>query len=436
MVRVRETARGSAAAAHGIMPGDALVSVNGNEIRDVLDYSFFMTERHVELKLLRGAEEYSVVIDKEEYSDIGLMFGTYLMDAKRRCSNQCVFCFVDQNPCGMRESVYFKDDDERLSFLQGNYITLTNLSKREIERIKQMRISPINVSVHATDPEVRIKMMKNRNAGNVLELIAGLCEAGITVNAQIVLCRGYNDGAQLEKTLSDLSALFPGVASVAVVPCGLTDHREGLAELTPFDRESSLEALGIIERFAKNQLEATGHRLFFASDEFYLSAGRPLPAPEEYEGYPQLDNGVGMLVSLSEEFTRALGRRKKRPIARTVSVATGTAAAGTIRSLCDAACAKFEGLKVNVYEIKNTFFGERITVAGLVTGSDISSQLRSRELGEELLFPRTMLRADGDLFLDGYTPERLSDELGVKVTAVDDDGAGLLKALIGAAKKG
>lgn len=415
----------------GIKAGDRIVSFNGNALADMLDYQFWLTEKHLHVEYI-GADGQTrfADIEKEQYEDIGLEFTTYLIDKKRSCCNRCIFCFVDQNPPGMRESIYFKDDDERLSFLQGNYITLTNLTRRELDRIKQMHLSPINVSVHTTNPQLRVKMMGNKNAGKVLELLREICAAGITVNAQIVLCRNWNDGKELLRTLTDLAGLFPAVESVAVVPSGLTKYRDSLAALTPFDKASSLEALALITGFAEKQLAATGHRFVFASDEFYLTAGVPLPDSSSYEDFMQLDNGVGMLTLHSQEFNLAL-RRKRKCTPRCVSIATGSAAYNHISELCKAASDKFPALDIKTYRIKNEFYGDSITVSGLLTGQDIARQLAGKPLGSELLFPACALRAGGDLFLDGYTPRRLSQELGVSVRPVGNGGKELLDALMG-----
>ncbi|HPE95412.1 MAG TPA: DUF512 domain-containing protein [Bacillota bacterium] len=425
------TEKNSYADKAGIKAGDRIVAFNGNALADVLDYQFWLSEEHLRVEYL-GADgrTHFADIEKEQYEDIGLEFKTYLIDKKRSCCNRCIFCFVDQNPPGMRESIYFKDDDERLSFLQGNYITLTNLTRREVDRIKQMHISPINVSVHTTDPELRVKMMGNKNAGKVLELLREICVAGITVNAQIVLCRNWNDGDELLRTLTDLAGLFPAVESVAVVPSGLTKHRNSLAVLTPFDKASSLETLALINSFAEKHLAATGHRFVFASDEFFLTAGVPLPDPASYENFMQLDNGVGMLTLHSQEFSRAL-RRKRKCTPRSVSIATGSAAYAHISELCKAASDKFPALDIKVYCIKNEFYGESITVSGLLTGQDIAHRLAGKPLGSELLFPACALRAGGDLFLDGYTPQRLSQELKVSVRPVGNNGKELLDALMG-----
>ncbi len=434
MVTITSVLPGSHAHHAGILPGDTLDTINGEEIRDVLDYRFYLTAATVRVTCRRHGEAYTVLINKGEYDDIGLEFETPLMDKKHTCRNACVFCFIDQLPGGMRDSLYFKDDDDRLSFLHGNYVTLTNLAKEDIARIIKMHISPVNISVHTTNPELRVRMMKNKHAGEVLSYLPMLAEANIRLCTQIVLCKGLNDRAELDRTMRDLAALSPSLLSCAIVPVGLTRHREGLYPLEPFTPEECAEVVRQVEDFAAMCLEKHGSRLFFASDEFYLRAGLPLPSEEEYEGYPQIENGVGMLTSLESEFDFALedpALPASLPTPRTVSIATGLAAADHIRALADRLMARVSGLTVQVFPIVNHFFGERITVAGLLTGRDVAEQLTGHDLGEELLFPASMLRADGDIFLDDMTPEELSRRIGVPVRPSPNDGEALLGAMLG-----
>ena len=430
----------SRAARAGVREGDWLLEINGHPIRDVLDYRFRLAEEKITLKLHRGPDILETTIRKGIYDDIGLEFGTPLMDKKRRCENGCLFCFIDQNPPGMRETIYFKDDDSRLSFLHGNYVTLTNLREEDIDRIIEMHISPVNVSVHSTNPELRVKMMKNKRAGIVLDYMDRLAQAGITLRGQIVLCRGLNDGEELERTMRDLSRLWPSMDSVSVVPAGLTAHRHGLYPLEPFTSEECGEVIRQIDRFnaafgRTHTAEDGGPaRLFFASDEFYVKSGVPLPPDEFYGDYLQIDNGVGMLSSLIHEFRAALSLYENEECAsvrRTVSVATGEAAFGTISMLAEEARKRCPGLDVRVHAVKNRFFGGEVTVTGLLTGQDIAGQLAGRELGEALYLSRTTLRAEGDLFLDGMTPEELSETLGVPVYFVENDGGALCDALTG-----
>ena len=435
MVTVTEVAPHSRAARAGIVGGDVLTHINGHEICDVLDYRFYLAEREVTLSVLRQGEALSFHIRKGEYDDVGLEFKTPLMDEKQRCKNACVFCFIDQLPKGMRESLYFKDDDSRLSFLHGNYITLTNLTDKDVDRILLMRFSPINVSIHTTNPTLRVKMMKNKRAGEVLSYLDRLAAGGTTLRGQIVLCRGLNDGAELDRTLRDLSRYYPALDSVSVVPAGLTDHREGLYPLTSFSPEEARAVVKQVESFARAHKEKTGSRLFFLADEFYLKAGLPLPREAEYEGYPQIENGVGMITSMETEFLEELAYRAEagetHPVSRTVSLATGFAAYGAMCELARRAEEAYRGLRVLVYPIENRYFGKEITVSGLLTGRDMAEQLQGRELGDELLFPPNALRAEGDLFLCGMTPEELSEKIGAPARPGGGDGAALLDALLG-----
>jgi putative radical SAM enzyme (TIGR03279 family) len=422
---------GSPAARCGIAKGHQLERINGHTIADVLDYRFYMTEKSLRLDLLDEAgNAYSLPLRKGEYDDLGLVFDTYLMDSEKSCRNHCCFCFIDQMPPGLRQSLYFKDDDARLGFLFGNYVTLTNLDDEDIDRLITMRISPINVSVHTTNPELRVRMMKNPRAGEVLAYLPRLCEAGIQVNAQLVLCPGLNDGAELERSLRDLARLGPHLQSVSVVPVGLTKHRAGLSPLRLFDEKEAAAVLDIVNRHGEQRLAETGNRTFFAADEFYLKAKIPLPADSFYEDYYQLENGVGMTTLLAHEFEQALELTPPAPIRRRVTLATGTAAAPLMKHLAAKAMGRFPGLSVEVAAIENHFFGESITVAGLVTGGDLIAQLRGRDLGDEVLFPAAMLRRDGDKFLDDVAVEDVAEALSVPVTPVEVDGFALLAALL------
>ena len=370
---------------------------------------------------MRDNSAYCLELEKDEYEDIGLEFETPLMDKKKTCKNKCIFCFIDQMPCGMRETLYFKDDDERLSFLHGNYVTLTNLEDRDIDRIIEMHLSPVNISVHTTDPELRVKMMKNKRAGEVLDYIPRLAAAGIEVNAQIVLCKGYNDGENLKRTLNDLSAITPKLNSVSVVPAGLTDHRDGLCPLEPFSANELSEYIKIINSYGDKMKEKYGERTFFASDEFYLSSGTDLPDEEFYEGYPQLENGVGMCTLFITDAFCALGaitpRDARKLSKRTVSIATGFAAYPIMAEFAKKIMKKCPKLKINVYPIENKTFGKNITVTGLLTGRDIYEGLKDKELGDDLYIPANSLReVEGD-FLCGMHPSELAAALGVNITA-------------------
>ncbi len=420
----------------GIREGDVLLTINGYKINDVLDYRFRLAEETVVLSLHRGPDIVEVKIKKDTYDDIGLEFGTPLMDKKHRCENGCIFCFIDQNPKGMRESIYFKDDDSRLAFLHGNYITLTNLSEEDIDRIIEMHISPVNVSVHTTNPELRVQMMKNKRAGKVLSYLEKLKEAGITLRGQIVLCRGINDGGELERSMKDLSAYYPAMDSVSVVPAGLTAHREGLYKLEPFTAEECAAVIRQVEAFneAFGQ-EHGGARMFYASDEFYVKSGTPLPEDEYYGEYTQIENGVGLLTSFEHEFDFFLDtvEEDELPESREISVATGEAAYGFMKGLVEKLEERCPGLRCHLYSVKNEFFGGEVTVTGLLTGRDLLGQLKGKPLGETLYLSGTTLRAEGDLFLCGMTPEELGEGLGVKIAFVDNDGAAFCETLLGLA---
>jgi len=418
----------SHAARKRIRPGWQLLSLNSHEIGDVLDYQFYLTEEKLQLRLFDGATTRLVTIHKEETEDIGLEFETYLMDEQRSCRNKCIFCFIDQLPPGMRDTLYFKDDDSRLSFLFGNYITLTNLSERDVERIIAMHISPINVSVHTTDPELRCKMMNNRFAGERLSLLRRLADAGIDLQCQLVLVPGWNDGEALEKSLCDLAALTPALKGVAAVPVGLTRYREGLTPLRLFTPAECAAVIDCMEAAAEKQLAETGNRLFYPSDEFFLRAGRSLPDAAYYGEFGQLENGVGMCALLKEQFMQALTSCDESAAGSHLILATGRLVAPLLQELVDEAEKKWHNLKVTVYPIRNDFFGETITVSGLVTGQDIVAQLTGIA-ADRLLFPDNMLRREGDRFLDDMTPEELSEKLGIPVLAVGCDGADLVDAL-------
>lgn len=431
MVKICAVDEGSFAAKKRILAGDELLAINGHEIADVLDYRFYLTERRVVLLLSRDGKEYKVKIRKGEYEDIGLSFETPLMDGKHTCRNKCIFCFIDQMPKGYRDTLYFKDDDSRLSFLQGSYVTLTNMTDADIDRIIKMRLSPIRVSVHTTNPALRVEMMKNPRAGEVLSYLPKLAEAGITISAQIVLCRGVNDGEELVRSMHDLAALYPSLDSVSIVPAGLTKCREGLYPLAPFTSEECRSVVRTVEDFSAKCKAAYGAYLFHASDEFYLKAGLPLPTEEHYEGYLQIENGVGMLTSFENEFCDALEDAPALVSPRHVTVATGRAAYPLLSKLSSLLTEKEPRLTVTVEVIENEFFGPEITVAGLLTGEDYCKALAGRPLGDALLISRTSLRAEGDLFLCGMSKDKLSDKLGIPVVAVENDGAAFLYALLG-----
>lgn len=421
----------SIAAKKKIVAGDRLISINGHEIEDVLDYRFYLFEPRLTLVLQTAAGKTRTVrIRKPEGEDIGLEFETYLMDRQRTCRNNCIFCFIDQMPPDMRETLYFKDDDSRLSFLFGNYITLTNLSEHEVERILEMHISPINISVHTTNPELRCRMMNNRFAGDTLSLLHRFANAGIHMDCQLVICPEWNDGDELLRSMRDLAALAPAVESVAVVPVGLTKYREGLTPLRPFTEQESADILDMVTCFGDEQYEKTGNRLIYPADEWYVQACRPIPEEAFYGEMSQLENGVGLVALLRSQFADALaGCDTKSAVGTDTVLATGVAAAPILTDLLKTAASSIENINARVIAVKNDFFGEHITVAGLVTGGDLRRQLQG-VLCERIIIPNCMLRHEGDRFLDDVTPDELAAELGVKVEVVSTDGNALFEALM------
>ena len=423
---------GSLAERAGMVKGDTLISINGHDITDVLDFRFFETNTHLTVVFEKpDGRRLEERIIKAQYGSLGLEFETYLMDKQRSCRNKCVFCFIDQMPKGMRETLYFKDDDARLSFLFGNYITLTNIDDREIDRIIEMHISPVNISVHTMNPKLRCEMMQNRFAGDVLRYVKRLAENNIKLNCQIVLCPGLNDGEELEYTLSEMYALGESLQSVACVPVGLTRYREGLYPLQPFNRETAGAAVDILERWGERFLRERGQRTVFPSDEFYLIAQRELPPYEFYEDFPQIENGVGMLRDFEEEFLWALEEVPGRAMRRRVTIPTGTAAYPFLNKVFDALLVKFPGLEINLIPVKNDFFGGTVDVTGLLTGQDVLRRLQEEDLGEEVLIPSNMLMADADIFLDDMTVGMLSEKLGVPVRRMKKDAAGELSDMLG-----
>lgn len=426
-VTVTAVTAGSPCARKGIQAGDTLLKINGHEIVDGLDYRYYATEDTLQMAFRSGDGTRTRVITVS--GEPGLEFATYLMDEQHRCRNNCVFCFIDQMPKGLRDSLYFKDDDSRLSFLFGNYITLTNLTEREVQRMIDMHISPVNVSVHTTNPELRCRMMGNRFAGKSLELLPRFAQAGLSLNCQLVLCPGWNDKAELERSLRDLAKLLPALSSVAAVPVGLTKYREGLTPLRLFTKDEAAAVIDTMTAFGDRLLRETGERIVYPSDEFYLLAERPLPPPAFYGDYPQLENGVGTLTLLKDEFYDALDMCDTDPCAKKTLIATGTAAAPFLRELIAAAKTRWKTLDVTVMPVVNRFFGETITVAGLVTGGDLIDQLRGTA-ADRLLIPDVMLRHEGDCFLDDVTLAEVENALGMPVIPVTSSGHALLEALM------
>ena len=419
----------------GIKAGDILVAINGNEIIDVLDYRFYQNEKNPSVEIIRKNKNRVIRVKKKEEQELGLEFCDYLMDEKRSCKNKCIFCFIDQLPPNMRETLYFKDDDSRLSFLFGNYITLTNLTEHEISRIIKLHISPVNISVHTTNPELRCEMMNNRFAGDTLSIIKRFDDAGIKMNFQLVLVPGYNDGQELERSLKELSE-YKNALSIASVPVGLTRFREGLTEIEPFCEQTAKAVIEITEKIAASNLEKYGEPRVFAADEFYLKAKMAMPKPEDYGEYNQLDNGVGMWSLFEKEAHEALQSLSSPENPRRVSAVTGVAAEPLIKATVDKATIKWDNLDADVYSIKNEFFGEQITVAGLVTGQDIINQLKNKKIAKEILIPSNMLRFEGDLFLDNVSVEQVEEELGVKVTVTGVGGYDFVEALRGGENNG
>ena len=430
-VIIKEVEKKSPAAKAGIKAGDTLISLNNNIIMDVLDYRFYQNDENIIAEIINAKNKVKKVkIKKGEFDEIGLEFDTYLMDEKRSCKNKCIFCFIDQLPKGLRNSLYFKDDDSRLSFLFGNYITLTNITEHEIDRIIKMHISPINISVHTTNPELRVKMMTNKNAGKVLQVMRRFNDAGIKMNSQLVLCPGINDGDELRRSLEDLLDL-PNMECVAAVPVGITKHREGLANLSSYNKDTANQVLDIIDEYAQKSVQKYGNRRIYCSDEFYLLAERKIPDARFYGDFLLLENGVGLWSLLRSEVQDALSSITPADCNRHISIATGVAAYSLIRGIADLCEQIYSGLKCDVYAIKNNFFGEKITVAGLVTATDIYEQLKSVDLGDTLLIPSSMLRSEGDMFLDSITVEELSGKLNINIKPIDCNGYDLVDGILG-----
>ena len=433
-VRITSVEPGSPARRARIHKGDTLISINGNAITDVLDYRFYMTDEHLEILLCDQEKKLrTVVVEKDEYDDLGLEFETYLMDRQMGCKNACIFCFVDQTPPGMRKSLYFKDDDTRMSFLFGNYTTLTNLKEGDIQRIIKMHISPINISIQTMNPALRVQMMKNPFAGESLKFVRMLTEGGIKINTQIVLCPGYNDGEQLEYSLSELAKLGPNVQSIAVVPVGLTRYREKLTPLRGFFPQEAVEVVKTMERWGEYFCKEYGTRTAYASDEFYILAGKDVPPYEFYEDFAQLENGVGMMTLMQHDFAQALkeAQLEQSPAAHRCTIATGQLAYPMMQDFAERVQQAFPQVQVQVKKIRNDFWGPTITVAGLITGQDLLAQLEGLDLGSELLIPANMLRHEQDRFLDDLTLEQVQETLGVPVLPVENDAFELLARMLG-----
>jgi len=429
-VKIFDVTTGSHADKAGIKKGETLLSINSNEIVDVLDYRFYQVNRKLTLEVEDEDKNVRTIeMTKGEYEEIGLEFETYLMDKQHSCRNKCIFCFIDQLPKGMRESLYFKDDDSRLSFLFGNYITLTNITEHEIDRIIKMHISPINVSVHTTNPELRCKMMNNRFAGDTLKYLKRFADAGITLNCQIVSCPGINDGDELVRTLTDLENL--GVNMTAIVPVGLTRYRENLYPLVPYNKETAGQTIDIIEKMGDECVKKHGRRIFFPGDEFYLLAEREIPSPEFYEDFSALEDGIGMIAYLTDDVGWKLEELDAdESLCHKVTIACGEGVFPYMKRIVSMINEKFPNITINTRAIKNNFFGGGVNVSGLVTGGDLIDQLRGDDLGDRLIITSSMLRFENDLFLDDVSTDDVERELGVTLVPVNNNGNDLVEAVI------
>ncbi len=429
-VKIFDVTTGSHADKAGIKKGETLLSINSNEIVDVLDYRFYQVNRKLTLEVADEDKNVRTIeMTKGEYEEIGLEFETYLMDKQHSCRNKCIFCFIDQLPKGMRESLYFKDDDSRLSFLFGNYITLTNITEHEIDRIIKMHISPINVSVHTTNPELRCKMMNNRFAGDTLKYLKRFADAGITLNCQIVSCPGINDGDELVRTLTDLENL--GVNMTAIVPVGLTRYRENLYPLVPYNKETAGQTIDRIEKMGDECVKKHGRRIFFPGDEFYLLAEREIPSPEFYEDFSALEDGIGMIAYLTDDVGWKLEELDAdESLCHKVTIACGEGVFPYMKRIMSMINEKFPNITINTRAIKNNFFGGGVNVSGLVTGGDLIDQLRDDDLGDRLIIPSSMLRFENDLFLDDVSTDDVERELGVTLVPVNNNGNDLVEAVI------
>ncbi|MEN2776442.1 radical SAM protein [Acetivibrio clariflavus] len=449
IIPVKNILPGSIAEEAGIEAGDIILSINGEKIRDIFDYQFLITNENLMVEILKqDGEVWEIEIEKDEYEDLGIEFENMMLDDAKSCNNKCIFCFIDQLPKGMRDTLYFKDDDSRLSFFMGNYVTLTNMSFDDIDRIIKYKMSPINVSVHTTNPDLRVFMLKNKKAGDVVTKIKRLIDGGIEVNCQIVLCRDINDEEELDRTINELGYLYPGVKSISVVPVGITKYRDGLTSLEPYDSESSLKVINQVEAWQKKFKEQFGSRVVYIADEFYIMAGKDIPDYEEYEDFPQIENGVGLIAQLKKEFEEALEQLdsefecegKKHNTAkdsslkkemRNISIATGVSPYSYIKEMAGVLENRFKNININVYKIENNFFGKNVTVTGLLTGQDLIEQLKNKELGDELLISRSMLKAGEDILLDDYSVTDLEQKLKVKITVVDNDGKDFIVKVLG-----
>jgi len=443
---IKEVQSGSIAEEVGLEPGDRIISINGEKIVDIFDYRFLTTDEQIHLTIMKDDTNdiWEFEIEKDAYEDLGIEFDDPMIDLAKSCMNKCIFCFIDQMPKGMRNTLYFKDDDTRLSFLSGNYVTLTNMKDDDLDKIIKYHMSPINISVHTTNPELRVEMLKNKNARDIMKKIRKLTESGIIINCQIVLCRGINDGTELDKTITDLSALYPAVNSVSIVPVGITKYRENLTRLLPYDKVSASQIIDQVTRWQEQILKKKGSRIVYLADEFYIMADYAIPDYMEYEDFPQLENGIGLIALFKDEFDTYLNylkntddekiRVSKNDInnkTRKISIATGVLAYDFINQLAKQLEKTFDNIQITVFPIKNNFFGEHVTVSGLLTGQDIIEQLKYKQLGDELLISESMLKADETLFLDDYTVKMLEKQLNIKLRIVKNNGKDFILKVTG-----
>lgn len=428
---IKEIEKGSIADELGLKPGDELISINDTRIIDIFDYQYLIKDEFLNILIRKpDGQEWEFDIEKDYDDDLGIVFEEGLMDSYRSCRNKCIFCFIDQMPPGMRETLYFKDDDARLSFLQGNYITLTNLSDEEVDRIIFYRLSPINISIHTTNEELRCRMLNNRFAGSALAKMKKLKDADITMNGQIVLCKGWNDKEELEKTIHDLSAYIPQMQSVSVVPVGLTKFRDNLTPLEKFTKEDAIEVIDTVHRWQNIFLKHYNTRFIYAADEWYINAGLPIPKEDDYEGYPQIENGVGMLRSFMDEFYGELNELKGDERKKELSIATGVLATPYMDHMISDLKDKFPNIKIHIYTIENDFFGKDITVAGLLTGKDIINQLKGKNFGSALLLPDVLLRHGENILLDDITTDDIQRTLQTNICIVKSDGKSFIDAIL------
>ena len=432
-VQIKGVEKSSLAQCSGIAAGDTLVKINGEEINDMLDLQFYQASKNLNIELLseNGEPKTVQIKDKDEYDTLGLEFETYLIDKHHHCKNKCMFCFIDQLPKGLREPLYFKDDDERLSFLFGNYVTLTNLTQKEFDRIKKVRISPINVSVHTTNPELRVQMMKNPRACEIMDRMREFAAADIKMNCQIVLCKGVNDGEELKRTIRDLQSLYPQVQSVSIVPIGLTRYRDGLAKAETFDSEDAKQVISLVDEATKEFYKTHGTRLIYASDEFYLNAGYDIPDADYYEGFPQIENGVGMVRTFMDNFADDMEYNETARENVAVDIATGESFYPVLKAVAGKAMEKYgDKVKIYVHKVKNDFFGGNVSVTGLLTGTDLVKQLQGNLKTDRLCLCKDVLSDNADIFLDDMTVPQLESQLGTNVEFYSCDGYDLLSGIL------